>query len=376
MKIKTFKVERWMNDYEDDAVYNLGETCIDSLTIGELLELGGYSPDEYLKSLKDTRLTYSHIFGSPEFKSGVASLYNNIKPEHVIPTHGATGANAMVLETLIEPGDNMISVMPTYQQHYSIPEAIGAEVRILQLTAENGYLPDIDELRKLVDDNTKMITVNNPNNPTGSWIPEESMKQIAEVAASVDAYLLSDEVYRGISEDGEYMYSVTDLYDKGISVGSMSKIFSLAGLRMGWIATRDEDALNEILERRDYNTISCGVIDDKLASIALANKEKIFARNREILHKNREILDQWVQETPEVHYVRPVAGTTALVYYDADIPSYELCVRLIKEKGLLFTPGEAFEMEGAVRIGYAFDSKLLRQGLDIFAEFLKEIKEK
>lgn len=372
MKIKTFKVERWMNDYEDEAVYNLGETCIDSLTVGELLKLGGYDPAEYLTELADVRLTYSHIFGSPEFRKGVAELYENITPEQVLPTHGATGANAMVLETLLEPADNMISVMPTYQQHYSIPEAIGTEVRILQLTEENDYLPDIEELKRLTDKNTKMITVNNPNNPTGSWIPVEIMKQIAKVAEAAGAYLLCDEVYRGIAEDDSYMYSVTDLYDKAISVGSMSKIFSLAGLRMGWIATRDENALVEFAERRDYNTISCGVIDDKLASVALANKDKIFARNREILNTNRAILDRWVNETEGVHYKKPSAGTTALVYYGKDIPSYELCVRLIKEKGLLLTPGSCFETEGAVRIGYAFDSKLLKQGLDIFARFLKE----
>ena len=372
MKIKTFKVERWMNDYEDDAIYNLGETCIDSLTIKELLEAGGYDPDEFLTSLKDTRLTYGHIFGSPQLKQGISGLYENVAPEQVIPTHGSVGANAMVIETLIESSDNMISVMPTYQQHYSIPEAIGAEVRILQLTADNSYLPDIEELKKLADSNTKLITVNNPNNPTGSWIPKEVMMQIVEIARSVDAYLLCDEVYRGVSEDGGYMYSVVDLYEKGISVGSMSKVFSLAGLRMGWIVTTDEEALNLILERRDYNTISCGVLDDMLASIALANKDKIFDRNREILIKNREILDKWVNETEGVHYIKPVAGTTALVYYDKDIPSYDLCIRLIKEKGLLFTPGAAFEMEGAVRIGYAFDSKLLQQGLDKFTEFLNE----
>lgn len=373
MKIKTFKVERWMNDFEDNATYNLGETCIDSLTIRQLLDLGGYDPADYLTGLANTRLTYSYIFGSPEFKSGVASLYENITPEQVLPTHGATGANALVLETLLDPTDNMISVMPTYQQHYSIPEAIGAEVRILQLTEKDNYLPDTEQLKKLVDSNTKMITVNNPNNPTGSWIPRESMEEIAKVAESVGAYLLCDEVYRGIAEDESYMYSVTDLYDKAISVGSMSKIFSLAGLRMGWIATRDEYALNKCMERRDYNTISCGVIDDKLASIALANKDKIFARNRQILNTNRAILDKWVKETEGVHYVKPVAGTTALVYYDKDIPSYDLCVRLIEEKGLLFTPGSCFEMEGAVRIGYAFDSKLLKEGLDIFADFLKSL---
>lgn len=372
MKIKTFKVERWMNEFEDDAVYNLGETCIDSLKLGELLELCGEDKESFFEKLADTRLTYSHIFGSPEFLQGVADLYENMKPECVIPTHGAVGANSQIIHTLIEPSDNMVCVMPTYQQHYSIPESIGAEVRILQLRPENDFLPDIDELKSLVDENTKMITFNNPDNPAGSWIPRDYMEEMIEVARSAGAYVLCDEVYRGISEDGSYMHSVADLYEKGISVGSMSKIFSLAGLRMGWIATRDEEVVHLVHERRDYDTISCGVIDDMLAGMALKNKEKIFERNREILNKNRAILDEWVNETEGVHYVRPVAGTTALVYYDMDIPSYDLCVRLIKEKGLLFTPGSAFEMEGAVRIGYAFDSKLLREGFDKFSEFLRE----
>lgn len=372
MKIKTFKVERWMNDYEDDAVYNLGETCIDSLTVKELLELCGKNPQEYLTALGDVRLTYSHIFGSPDYLKGVAGLYESINPDQVVPTHGAVGGNNMVITTLIEPGDNMISVMPTYQQHYSIPESIGAEVRILQLRPENNFLPDIEELKSLIDNKTKMITVNNPDNPTGSWIPVDVMEQVAQAAAKVGAYVLSDEVYRGISEDGSYMHSIVDVYEKGISVGSMSKVFSLAGLRMGWIATRDMDVIHQIHERRDYDTISCGVLDDMLASLALANKERIFARNREILLKNREILDNWVQETEGVHYIKPVAGTTALVYYDKDIPSYDLCVRLIREKGLLFTPGSCFELENCVRIGYAFDSKLLKEGLNQFTEFLKE----
>lgn len=373
MKIKTFKVERWMNEYEERAVYNLGETCIDSLKVGELLELCGKDKDTFYRELMDTRLTYGHIFGSPELLAGISGLYKAVKPEEVVPTHGAIGANNMVITTLIERGDNMISVMPTYQQHYSIPESIGAEVRILQLKPENGFLPDIEELASLVDEKTKMITINNPDNPTGSWMSEEVMKEIVKIAEKTGAYILSDEVYRGISEDGSYMPSIVDLYEKGISVGSMSKIFSLAGLRLGWIVSRDSGVIHKLCERRDYDTISCGVIDDKLAATALEGKEKIFARNRAILLKNREILDKWVKRTGGVHYVKPVAGTTALVYYDKDMPSYELCRRLIEEKGVLFTPGECFEMEGCVRIGYAFDSKLLEQGLEKFAEFLSEI---
>lgn len=373
MRIKNFKVEQWMNDYEDDAIYNLGETCIDSLTLGELIEISGQNPDEYLAGLKDIRLTYGHIEGSPDLLEGIASLYKNISPENVIPTHGAIGANHQVLMSMIEPEDNMVCVMPTYQQHYSIPESIGAEVRILQLTPDNNFLPEIKELKSLVDENTRMITINNPNNPTGSWIPEDVLMGIIEVAKSVDAYILSDEVYRGISEDGSYMVSIADIYEKGISVGSMSKIFSLAGLRMGWIVSRDEDLKKSCLTRRDYDTISCGKLDDLLASLALKNKDKIIERNRKIVIKNRKILDSWVNETPEVTYVKPVAGTTALVYYKKDIPSYDFSVKLMEEKGVLTTPGSSFEMEGCIRIGYAFDSKTLEVGLEKIAELLREI---
>ena len=374
MDIKTFKVERWMNEYEDDCTYNLAETCIDSLTVRELTEMAGLDTAEFMNELADTRLTYGHIFGSPELLEGIAGLYGElVRPEHVVPMHGAIGANNHVIMALIDPSDNMVSVMPTYQQHYSIPESIGAEVRILNLNLENHFLPDIEKLKELVDENTKMITMNSPNNPSGSLIPKDVMEQVIEVARSVGAYVLCDEVYRGISEDGSYMYSVVDLYEKGISVGSMSKSWSMAGVRLGWIVTRDIDLIHRFHERRDYDTISCAVIDDKLAALALANKDKIIERNRAILLKNRQILDDWVNATPEVYCQRPVAGTTALVYYKKEMPSRELSDKLMKSKGVLFTPGECFEMEGAVRIGYAFDPEVLQKGLELFTDFLREI---
>lgn len=374
MDIGTFKVERWMDEHETKCKYNLAETCIDSLTVRDIIEMAGLDVAGYMAALADTRLTYGPIGGSPKLLDGIAGLYSEvIRPEHIIPMHGAVGANHHVIMALIKPSDNMISVMPTYQQHYSIPASIGADVRILELDPDNHFLPELDKLGALVDENTKMITMNSPNNPSGSLIPKETMEQIIGIAGSVGAYVLCDEVYRGISEDGSYMYSVADLYDKGISVGSMSKSWSMAGVRMGWIVTRDMDLLRRCHERRDYDTISCGVIDDKLAALALANQDKIIERNRAILLKNRQILDDWVNATPEVYYERPVAGTTALVYYKKEMPSRELCDRLIRETGVLFTPGECFEMESTVRIGYAFDSEVLQEGLDLFAAFLRKI---
>ena len=162
MDIRTFKVEQWMNEYETNCKYNLAETCIDSLTIRELIELAGLDVSDYMNALADTRLTYSHIYGSPELLSGIAGLYGDkINPENILPMHGAIGANYHILMTLIDPDDNMVSVMPTYQQHYSIPESIGAEVRILHLNLENHFLPDIEKLKSLVDENTKVISLSN-----------------------------------------------------------------------------------------------------------------------------------------------------------------------------------------------------------------------
>jgi aspartate/methionine/tyrosine aminotransferase len=373
VKIRPFKVEQWMNEWETKAVYNLGETCIDSLRVDELLNLCGVDAGEYLRKLGGARMSYGHIEGSPELRQGIASLYRDISAEDVIPTHGAIGANYQVIMTLVEPGDNVVCVKPTYQQHYSIPESIGAEVRPLQLTYAGKFLPNLDELNRLANRNTKMITINNPNNPTGSWIPDEMTKEIVKTAERVGAYVLSDEVYRGISEDGEYMTSIVDLYDKGISVGSMSKIFSLAGLRLGWITTKDANVKNACLARRDYDTISCGVLDDMLSALALKHKDSVFKRNKSILDGNRAVLDKWVRETPQAEYVRPVAGTVALVYYKKNISSREFAVRLLKEKGVLVTPGECFDMEGSIRVGYAYDSKRLQTGLEKIGELLREI---
>ena len=155
-------------------------------------------------------------------------------------THGAAGANHHVFCSLISAGDRVVSIMPTYQQLYSIPASIGADVAIMNLRQENGYLPDLDELRTLVTPDTKMICINNPNNPTGALMSRELLEQIIEIARSADAYILCDEVYRHLTQTDEWCESIVDLYEKGISVSSMSKVCSLAGLRMGWIATHDQ----------------------------------------------------------------------------------------------------------------------------------------
>ena len=167
---------------------------------------------------------------------------------------------------------------------------------------------------------------------------------------------------------------MADLYEKGISTASMSKAYSLAGLRLGWIAGPVE-LLKEVEVHRDYNTVSVGILDDYFATLALENRDKILARNQKMLHDNLKTLDAWVSNEPLVSYVKPRAGTTALLKYELPLSSREFCVRLLERYGVMFTPGEALDMEGYLRIGFANNSEVMKQGLILVSRFIRELAE-
>ena len=370
MKIKPFAVEEWMNAWEVGAKYNIAETCVDSISMNELFELTGEDKTEFLNRLCARRLSYGDIEGLPEFRKGVCGLYKTLNIENIVPTHGASGANHHVFYSLISPGDRVVSIMPTYQQLYSIPESYGADVQILHLSKENNYLPDLEKLRRLVTPKTKMICINNPNNPTGALMSEQMLREIVEIARSADAWILCDEVYRHLSQEDGWCSSIVDLYEKGISVSSMSKVFSLAGLRLGWIATHDMSVVKSCLSHRDYNLVSCGVFDEMLAAAALKHRDKLLERSRKIVRENLQILDDWVGSEPHVSYVKPKAGTTALVYYYLDISSYEFCEEMYKKTGAFVTPGDCFEVPHSMRIGYAYGKQDLIDGLKAISEYI------
>ncbi|MFE2161851.1 aminotransferase [Streptomyces lydicus] len=372
MKIHEFAVEQWMNEHEETCRYNLAETCVRSLTTGELLDRSGRRA-EVLAELDATPLTYGPIPGSPRLRGLVAGLYSTQGPDNVLITHGAIGANALVHSTLVDPGDHVVAVVPTYQQHYSIPASFGARVDHLQLREENGWLPDLDELDRLVTSDTKLVAVNNPNNPTGALIDEAGLARIAKIADRVGAWVLCDEVYRGVDQAGDgFTTSITDLYERGISTGSMSKPFSLAGLRLGWIVG-PTGLLQAVATHRDYTTISVGRVDDLLACVALENKDAILARSHQITRTNLAVLDAWVSSRDDISYVKPASGTTALLRYDAPIGSYEFCTRVLRQTGVLFTPGAAFDIEHTLRIGFADDTQTLRTGLRLTGQFLDQL---
>lgn len=271
MKIKPFGVEIWMNEFENHCEFNLAETCVASLTVDELLKLSGKS-DDVLDELKPMKLTYGAIQGSDRLRDAICTLYQRQRRDNIVVTHGAIGANALVHESLVGPGDHVISVRPTYQQHYSIPESYGATVDILHLKPENGFLPDLEEFAAMLRPDTRLVAINNPNNPTGAVMDAAYLEQFSRIARGSQAYILCDEVYRGTGQDGDgFSPAIADVYERGISVAGMSKTYSLAGLRLGWIAAPPE-VISEVSIHRDYTTISVGMLDDYFASLALENQ--------------------------------------------------------------------------------------------------------
>ena len=373
MNIEPFGVEIWMNEWETRCDWNLAETCVESLTINDLLALVGKT-EASLAELLPLKMTYGDIEGSVPLRTAIAALYEKQKIENVIVTHGTIGANMLVHKTLVAAGDRVVTVVPTYQQHYSIPASIGADVHTLQLREQNNFLPDLDELREMVVAGTRLIAMTNPNNPTGSLMGRAMLEEIVAIARKADAWILCDEVYRGTDQHGVGVTaSIADLYEKGISTAGMSKAFALAGLRLGWIAGPQE-LIEKVTVHRDYDTISVGVIDDHFATLALEHRDSVLARSREITRGNFALLEEWVSQEPRISWVKPNSGTVALLKYDLSMSSRDFCVALLKETGVMFTPGSVLNMEGYVRIGYANNPDILKEGLRLVSKFLSEQK--
>lgn len=376
-----FLVERWMDEFETKVDYNIAETCCYSYSLNQVAELVGEAVP--LEQIANKRLTYGDIPGSKELLSTIADLTNEgsngphkVTGENVIVTNGGIGANFLLYYTLVGPGDHVIVVDPAYQQLNSVPAVFGGQVEKLVLRPENNYLPDIEELKKMVvKGKTKLININNPHNPSGSVIPEGILTQIVDIAREADAYVVCDEVYRplyhslpaGMAEPS----SIATLYEKGISTSSVSKAYGLAGLRLGWIATPDKSVIEECSKRRDYSTICVSSVNDILANWALSNRHKLLEANKRMCVEQLDILDKFVQASNgALTYVKPQAGTTVFVKITGCSDTEAFCRELANQYKTLAVPGETFGYPGYLRIGYANHRSELIAGLENIKQLL------
>lgn len=365
MKIDLFDVELWMSEHETNYRYNLAETCVASMSLNDLLAMCN-NQEEVISNLFTTKLDYGPITGSVKLRKLISNLYQTGNEDNITIAQGCINANELVLYSLLNPGDHIITVVPTYQQFYSFPKSIGVETTLIELKEENNWLPDIDEFKQAIKENTKMICLVNPNNPTSSKYSKEFLTSLIEIASKKDIYIFCDEVYQGLGDDE---VSISDLYDLGISTSSLSKIFSFAGLRLGWIKANQE-IIELINNRRDYHIISTGYLTDYLATLVLENYDQILKRSKEIITKNREILTNWLKSEPLVDCVVPEVGTIAFLRYHLPMKSKELCVKLQQDTGVFFVPGACFNQEYHLRFGFANNSKDIETGLQLFSNWL------
>ena len=376
MKLAWFGVEEWLNPMDSLAKYNLGSSCVSAFNMRELFECTGQDLDKFLEDMREFSLHYHHgdATGSPRVKKAVTGIYPKagLTPEDVMMVIGGTGANDLTIFSILEHGDNCVVIKPSYQQHYDIPKGMGIETRIVQLKAEDNYVLNLDDVEEACDENTKLIILTNPNNPIGITLYDEELKRLVDIAKKYDSWILCDEMYRGL--DDNYMPSILDYgYKKAVSVCSLSKMFSMAGTRIGWIICRDREMYEVIKTRRSYNTICCGIFDELVGSIALENYEKVWARARSILLPNREIVKEWVSRQPHLKMLAEPMGTTCLIDYDYDVDSETMAKEAMEADKILFVPGDYFDMPKTIRVGYgAFrNPEDLKASLDALEKFLK-----
>lgn len=367
-----------MDKYETNISYNMGETCVDSLSMSEILaNLPPAAREHASTALLDTKLTYGHIRGSPQLKSAIAALYNDkeIGPDNIVITNGAIGGNFLTFYTVVNPGDHVLVVDPSYQQLSSVPKMFGGNVEPFELKFEDGYLPDLAKLDETMSANkTKLLVINNPNNPTGCVWENDILEKIVEIAKRYNTTVLCDEVYRPLFhfEGGKDIKSIVSFgYENTISTGSMSKAFSLAGLRLGWIVTKNKAYLDGFWEKRDYNTISVSMIDDAMAAVALENVDTILARNHAICQRNLAHIDKFIADSNGIaEWVRPRGGSTCFIRING-VNTMKLAEDLADNHRTLVVPGEVFGKPGWLRVGFGNSEAEVKAGLEVLLSKLQ-----
>ena len=350
MLIEKFKLENWIAKYENLTKYDLSQTCIQNLTIKELENICDCE-----LNLKNIQLGYGNLYGSENLKQAICNLYDNKKPENITVTLGGIGANELALKTFINSKDKVVCLAPCYQQLYSIPKFYGANV----------VLTDIQNLEKNAKD-AKLICINNPNNPTGTILTDNEINLIINVAKKNNSYIFADEAYRGLT----YTKSFADIYDKTIVTGSMSKAYSLAGIRVGWICAQNF-FINNVNLNRQYNTISISAIDDAIATLALNNHKKIINRNIKIINNNKKIVDDFIKKTGYSWLFEPNATAIGCIKYNSNLKSKEFCKNLIENTGVLLIPADSFDCsENFFRIGFGMQKEYLIKALEKLIDYI------
>ncbi len=373
MKIQPFKLERFFAKYEFSTPYLLCCSDCESVSVQELLNLEPGSSEAFHKLW----LGYTESQGNSELRQEIAQLYQQIIPDQILVHSGAEEAIFIFMNVALERGDHVIVHDPCYQSLREVASSIGCEVTKWTAQEQDNWELDIDFLKQHLRDNTKAIVINCPHNPTGYLMSHEKFMQVIEIAREHEILLFSDEVYRGLEyHEEDRLLAACDLYDHAISLGVMSKTYGLAGLRIGWIATQDQDTYRQMASYKDYTSICSSAPSEFLATLALRYKEKLVQRNREIVFNNLHLLNRFFFTYSHLFdWVAPKAGPIAFPRLNIDKDAEEFCLDLAEKKGVLLLPSNYYDFgDKHFRIG--FGRKNITEGLEKIEEYFHEHLEK
>jgi aspartate/methionine/tyrosine aminotransferase len=360
MKFPIFELERVQSIYENTVELNLTESGFHPFTLGDLLTR------EQLDTVHNTVLGYGQTNGSPAVRERIASLYPGLTADNVLVTNGSSEANFVACHTLLEPGDEVVMMVPNYMQIWGIAEEMGAVPVAFHLREENDWAPDLDELRQVVSDRTRMITVCNPNNPTGYVLTLEEMREITAIADEVGAWIHADEVYRGAELDGVETPSFIGLGERVLVNGGLSKAYALPGLRLGWLAG-PAGTIATSWAYHDYTSITAGILSHAIGEMALSPglRPRILERNRALLRDNLRHTAEWVESLGQhIRFIPPRAGGMVFMRYDFAINSTELSDWLRTEQSVFILAGDCYGMDSFFRIGIGVETSQLLAGLE------------
>jgi len=367
MDIVEFSIERIQSLYENTVDFNLSDSGVHPYSLRELL------PPEDIEKMLDVGLGYGWTNGGTELRQSISNLYKDRDEDNIIVTNGSAEANFLLVMALLNPGDELVVIVPNYLQIWGWAKALNVKVVEVPLREELGWQPNLDDLRSAVGPNTKMISYCSPNNPTGSVLPKETLLEIVKIARANDLYLHADEVYKGSELDGNEGESIADLYEKGISTNGLSKAMALPGLRVGWLCG-PKDVIAQAWHCKDYTSITTSAVSEFVADIVVQPKkrEEILQRSRDILNENVSLLGAWVAENSDNYScLLPQAGGMAFLRYKMDINSTELVHNMRTERSIMMLPGDCYGMDGYIRIGVGAPKSHLVAGLTELAEFTR-----
>ncbi len=351
-----FALEVYLERREFEARYDLCGSDCESWSIEEILAFGN---DDDRKRWSTMRLGYIPVQGSPELRDAIAGSYEAIAPDDVLCFAGAQEGIFCAMHALLEPGDDAVVLVPGYQSAESLPAAL-ANVRAVSLEYRDGWHLDLARVEAALGPKTKLLAVNFPNNPTGCIPDRATFDALVGLCRARGTYLLSDEVYRGIELDrAKQLPQAADLYERALSLNVVSKAYGLAGLRVGWIATRERALIERMTKLKHYLSICNAAPSELLATIAIRARAAIFERNRAIVACNLPLLDDFfARHAGRFEWYHPDGGCVAFPRYTGAASVDAFCEDLLERAGVLLLPGSTFESphaavpHGRFRIGF------------------------